>query len=217
MFCEHCGKALPEVARFCYSCGKPQAPSEEASSGSPDLPAQPYASLNGKAEANPGSSMEPETVLPSVSVKKTEAGSQEASPRTILYVAGGVLALILVVGGVLSQKQGGDDGTATSASSGAGFNARFECSMMGQPLPLFACIEMSSISVVTGSGVQEFNIMTLGQGRTDLDVDLPEHFQIRASNAGRTPASLRVTVKNREGRIVFSDDAGPGRSISLQN
>jgi hypothetical protein len=91
--------------------------------------------------------------------------------------------------------------------------------MMGQPTPLAACLETSSIAVVTESGVREFNLMTLpGRGAgTSFDVDLPEHFKIRAPNASTLPLSLRLTVREPSGRVVFSDAAGPGRSVNLEN
>lgn len=203
MFCVHCGKGLPEAARFCYSCGKAQAPSEASPGKRSDLLTQ-------------------------------EENTPRPQPRrTALYV-GGSLAALVVVGAVAlalflaghtrDERSGAPQETPVPAAVAEpvaaphpGFKARFECSMMGQPLALVVCIELSSISVVTGSGVREYNVMTLGQGRSDLDVELPEHFQIRASNSSQNPVSLRVTVRDRAGTIVFSDAAGPGRSISLQN
>ena len=106
-----------------------------------------------------------------------------------------------------------------SVQAHPGFKARFECSMMGQPTALVTCLQMSSISVVSDSGVREFNVRTLPGGgvSTFLDVDLPEHFKIRAPNGSKLPLSLRLTVRDRSGKVVFSDAAGPGRSVNLEN
>jgi hypothetical protein len=155
--------------------------------------------------------------------------------RTALYV-GGPLVAVVVVGAVAlavflaghtrDERSGTPPETPVPAADAdpvapahPGFKARFECSMMGQPTALAACIETSSISVVTDKGVREFNLMTLpgGGASSFLDVDLPEHFRISAPNISTLPLSLRLTVRELSGRVVFSDAAGPGRSVNVEN
>ena len=205
MFCIHCGKALPEEARFCYSCGEAQAASE----------------------APPGERSD--------SLAQGESAPHVRRKRTALYV-GGPLVAVVVVGAVAlavflaghtrDERSGTPPETPVPtaeadpvAPAHPGFKARFECSIMGQSTALVTCLQMSSISVVTDSGVREFNVMTLpGRGASDsLDLDLPEHFKIRAPNGSSEPLSLRVTVRDLSGRVVFSDAAGPGRSVNVEN
>lgn len=226
MFCVHCGKALPDTARFCYACGKPLAPSEGASDApSVSRPPRPSSARNLEA---------PTPTPPPVQRRSGlfhSQGFQFLLPLSILAILV-VLAPEIVK---LAMRTARSRPTAPSASLSEpvptptaplptpvphpGFKARFECSMMGQPTALAACIETSSISVVTDRGVREFNLMTLpgGGASSFLDVDLPEHFKIRAPNISTLPLALRLTVRELSGRVVFSDAAGPGRSVNVEN
>ena len=155
MFCVHCGKGLPEEARFCYSCGEAQAPSEAPPGERSDLLAQ--------GESAPR-------------VRRRRIALYVGGPLVAVVVVGAVALAVFLAGQTRDERSGTPPETPVPtaeadpiAPAHPGFKARFDCSMMGQPTPLGACLEASSISLVTDGGVREFNLMTLpGGGRPRL-------------------------------------------------
>ena len=105
MYCQNCGSALSQDARFCQSCGKAQSPLQPL----PPVPPPPVA----------------------VPITRTIQPQQKPKSKTLWIVIGGVLLLVVIIG-ILGKSpsdnsgtEGGREPSATTASGPTPQEAQF--------------------------------------------------------------------------------------------
>ena len=168
MFCVHCGKALPDTARFCYACGKQLAPSGGASDAPSGFrPPQPFAAS------------EPEAPTPTPAPVQRRSGlfhslvSQFRLPLSIL----GILVLLALAslwiattrsrpnseGAPVVENDSSPRATATAgAISRSGWATRIEAQLRA---------DIGRIAFVSGT---DFSGLSSVLGRYQLPEGMPE-------------------------------------------
>ena len=116
MFCKNCGNELPELAKFCSSCGTPvSAAAPEAVE--PEIPAAPApAATPVPVYAEPAPVVEaaaPVAAVPEVAGENAPilSGGKKNSAKTIAILGIAVVALVLIIFGVTKLFSGGNSKT----------------------------------------------------------------------------------------------------------
>ena len=126
MYCQNCGSALSQDARFCQSCGKAQSPLQPL----PPVPPPPVA----------------------VPITRTIQPQQKPKSKTLWIVIGGVLLLVVIIG-ILGKSpsdnsgtEGGREPSATTASGPTPQEAQFNALTPSEHLVLSLIHILNSVS-----------------------------------------------------------------------
>lgn len=98
--------------------------------------------------------------------------------------------------------------------------AEITCEFSSIKTNVIACFTETNLKVQTAKNTELYNAYNLPSAgvfnRTTLIVPLPEHFQLTAQNSHKTMA-LGATIKDLDGKVVFTDKVGQYETIAVQN
>ena len=98
--------------------------------------------------------------------------------------------------------------------------AEITCTFGNVMTNVIACFTETNLKVQTTQSAELYNAYNLQSAgvfnRTTLIVPLPEHFQLTAQNSHETMA-LGATIRDLDGKVVFTNKVGQYETIAVQN
>ena len=100
------------------------------------------------------------------------------------------------------------------------YEAIISCGMNGQNMNVQACFKDSALKLTTHEGGKLYNIYNILQAgsmeKDGLHIDLPKEFEVAAQNSHNILV-LTVTIKDSDGKTLYSDQQGQYGTVRVSN